>query len=461
MDKRFYAAGLTALLFSGWMCSAQDLVQSTVISDGFRRSEAICRDVETIRGLKFKEKVKTEVQSKEDLRKFIRKSVEEQYGREDAGWYVRALVKVGVLEKDLDLTETMIKLLEGQAAAHYDPESKNCYLLMTDVDPMMLDTILSHELCHALQDQQFNLLDFVIKNTTAMKDNGDATLGKECLIEGDATFVMTGWMIAKAGGIMDTAVTDPMVSVAINMQGAMDYDTIMTMAGSNNDPAFGAFNTAMKDMKDLPRYFMESIYYTYIQGSMMVNFIKTKGGWSAVNELYKNPPQSTEQVLHPEKLTGRRDVPVDVRLPELKTVFPGKWVIKEDDVLGELGLRILFELWSAKEGRDPSAISAAAAGWGGDRYYFLVNSETGKDLLVWKTVWDTVQDAGEFTTAYRIMLSSRFPKMKKAGQSEAGGKTTFQVWEVEPGRFLKLASDGPMVGIVDSTDRSCLDPLWK
>ncbi|MDD4870146.1 MAG: hypothetical protein PHR77_06265 [Kiritimatiellae bacterium] len=446
-----------------WVCSvfAQVPVISKVVEDAFKRSESICREVEKIRILKFKNKVITEVQSKEDFKKFVKKSVDEQYGDENANWYVKALVKMGVLEKDMDLTATLIKILEGQAAAHYDPETKKCNLLITDMDPLMLDLVLSHELYHALQDQYFNLYDFILKDVKAMRDNGDAMFGKQCLVEGDATLVMMAWMVIKQGGITDPALADPMVSMAINMQGAMDYDTIMNMAENSATASLGGLTASIKDMKDLPRYFMESIYATYIQGAMMVNFVKTKGGWNAVGDLYKNPPQSTEQVLHPEKLSGQRDLPVDVRLPELKTKLSEKWLLGEEDVLGELGIKILLEIWANKESRDPVAISTAAAGWGGDRYYFLTNNETGKDLLVWKTVWDTPQDAGEFVTAYRMILSSRFPKMRKAGQSNPGDKFMYQIWEIEPGRFLKLVRQDQMVGIIDSTDRSCLDIMWQ
>ena len=200
------------------------------VQDAFRRTESICRDVEKVRCLKFEKKINTEVQSRADFNGFVKKSIDEQYGKDESVWFVKALVRIGALEKEMDLTETLLKILEGQAAAHYDPETKKCYLLITDMNAMMLDMVLSHELYHALQDQHFNLYDFVIKDKEAVRDNGDATAGKECLIEGDATYVMTAWMLLKQAGLKDAAALDPMVSMAINMQGAMDYDTIMNMA---------------------------------------------------------------------------------------------------------------------------------------------------------------------------------------------------------------------------------------
>ncbi len=450
-----------AFLFIALTVFSQESSIPPAVKDAFNRSESICRDVEQIRLLRFKDRISTEVQNKTDFNRFVKKSISEQYGREEAAWFVKALVRMGALEKEMDLTETLLQILEGQAAAHYDPETKKCYLLVTDMNAMMLDMILSHELCHALQDQHFKLYDFVMKDTKAIRDNGDATAGKECLVEGDATYVMTAWMLMRQAGLKDSAAIDQMVSMAINMQGALDYDAMLNMTESMTDASLGGLATSMRQMKHMPRYFMETLYSVYMQGAVMVNFIKTKGGWEAVNDLFKNPPQSTEQVLHPDKLLGNRDVPVDVRMPEIAAILPRKWAVKEEDVMGELGIRVLLAIWSDKDARDPATIAAAAAGWDGDRYYYLVNEESGKELLVWKTVWDTPQDAGEFITSYRMLLSARFPAMKKEGQSKPGSGLTYQLWEVEPGRFIKLARDGETVGVVDSSDRSCLDLIWK
>jgi len=454
-------AAWVTLLIAG-TASAEETNLSRVVKDGFARTESICRDVEKIRGLKFKSQVKTDVQSNEDFRKYVKKEILEQYGEQGTEWYTRALVKIGALEKDLDLTATFIKILEDQAAAHYDPETKKCYLLMTDVDPLMLGVILSHELCHALQDQYFNLHDMVDPKLKELKDNNDATAAKECVFEGDATVVMMYWLVMDQGKMDDPAAADTLTSMAIGMQGALDYDKLVAMSEDSGDSSmFGGMGKSMKGMKELPRFFMESLYTSYIQGSVMINLIKGKGGWKAVDELYRQPPQSTEQILHPEKLVGKRELPVDVRLPGLNKKFKGDWTVKEENVMGELGLRILFEIWNKDGERDLGAISDVAAGWGGDRYYYLVNEKTGKDLLVWNIEWDTRQDAGEFVTAYRAMLAARFPGLKKSGHSNPGDKYTYQEWEAEPGRFVKLVTQDKMVGIIDSTDRSCLDLIWK
>ena len=131
------------------------------------------------------------------------------------------------------------------------------------------------------------------------------------------------------------------------------------------------------------------------------------------------------------------------------------------DVLGELGMRVFFKLWQKDEAKDASGAASAAEGWGGDRYYYFENKKTGKDLLVWKIVWDTADDAAEFATAYRLLLAERFPNMKKAWTSGEDSRFAYQVWEVEPGRFLKLMRKETESGIIDTTDRGMIDIMWK
>ena len=123
----------------------------------FARTREICESVENIRGLRFSESVRSEVQGQEAFRAYIKEAVARQFGEAGPDAYIDALVRLGVLKESVDFVDTMLGLLKDQAAAYYDPESKGYYLLMTNAPPMALDIISSHELCHALQDQHFDL----------------------------------------------------------------------------------------------------------------------------------------------------------------------------------------------------------------------------------------------------------------------------------------------------------------
>ena len=72
----------------------------------------------------------------------------------------------------------------------------------------------------------------------------------------------------------------------------------------------------------------------------------------------------------------------------------GGRVINEG-VLGEVLIRTFLGEGAAEE---------ASAGWGGDRY--RVWDVSGKTLLVWRSVWDSPQDAREFLAAAQTRLGT-------------------------------------------------------
>ena len=77
--------------------------------------------------------------------------------------------------------------------------------------------------------------------------------------------------------------------------------------------------------------------------------------------MFTKMPDSTEQILHPDKAT---EAPVAVTLPaDLAASLGSGWTVPLQDTFGELQLGIWL-----REGGVPSAEATdAAAGWGGDR----------------------------------------------------------------------------------------------
>jgi len=105
------------------------------------------------------------------------------------------------------------------------------------------------------------------------------------------------------------------------------------------------------------------------------------GGWAAVKRLYKHPPESTEQVLHPEtKLFPTRELPHKVSLAESKAAGA------TSDVLGELSWQIYFSQWKVAAGQRGSG------GLAGDRYVVSA-SKDGHLIGQIATLWDSEADA--------------------------------------------------------------------
>lgn len=434
----------------------------------FSECKQIMKDVEKIRGLKFTNEVKMAVQTPDDFSKYISVEIEKQYGStKEQQAYARALYIIGALKENINLEKTLIDIMKSEAAAHYDPYKKTYYLLMTNLDDEV-GAVSSHELCHALQDQNFDLNKLLEGNSGSASnkvygENSDDTSAKQCLAEGDATLVMMFWMLADEMGINDYSQLSQYVSTTVNMQALMDFETLMQISNAETD-VFGKKNKhakAMKDMENFPRFFMESFYMLYMQGSVFADKVRLKGGWAAINELYRHPPTSTEQILHPEKIIDKREEPIDVKLDYIDDSLPKGWKLVDDDVMGELGVRIFLSIWKKPEQTTNNmnkaeemnhyVIKSAAAGWGGDHYCYFENTESKKHLLIWRTVWDTEKDAKEFEDAYRSISRNRFPSINAEGVKLDKG------FEIMTNRYLKVVRHDKAVDIIDTTDKPLLN----
>src|SRR5207247_4496589 len=69
-----------------------------------------------------------------------------------------------------------------------------------------------------------------------------------------------------------------------------------------------------------------------------------RGGWAAVNDLWKNSPVSTELFLHPEKLqSAKRDEPVAVEVPDISAALGPGYAPACENTLGEFETEMMLE----------------------------------------------------------------------------------------------------------------------
>jgi hypothetical protein len=260
--------------------------------------------------------------------------------------------------------------------------------------------VLSHELRHALQDQYASIHDLL---PDSVGDFDDRRMAVVSLLEGDATLVMERFLLRRLGG-------------------AGDQDLLGLAMPT--PPVEGA-----------PPVLRDQLVLPYILGRSFAQALVKSGGWDAVKSAWSHPPESTEQVLHPEKFAAHESPrPVE---PPYK---PSSGRLLNDGVLGEVLTRTLLG-----EGSD-----AAAAGWGGDRYQ--VWDVSGKTLLVWRSVWDSPADTREFMEAALGAFRARYG----AGQAREGF-TTFTAgawryaWGERDGGVELYSSDDPR--LVAATSR--------
>jgi hypothetical protein len=153
---------------------------------------------------------------------------------------------------------------------------------------------------------------------------------------------------------------------------------------------------------DLPPALVEENFFPYYAGAALIARVLEQHGWAGVDTLYAAPPLSTEQLLHPEKYFTEPDPPTHVEIGGVAALFPADWQELENNVLGELMIRVLFEQFLPKEDA-----RIAAAGWDGDR--FIAYGHGAAAAFVWTSVWDSDGDAEEFLAAYRRVLAKKYP----------------------------------------------------
>jgi len=187
-----------------------------------------------------------------------------------------------------------------------------------------------------------------------------------------------------------------------------------------------------------------------------------QGGWKKVNQLYSDLPQSTEQLLHPEKFLQERDDPIEVRLPPIPHLGE-KWRFIWANTLGELGLSILLrEFLSIDEAR------LASEGWDGDQIRVYEKWRDGAGTLsVGMTIWDSEKDAKEFFSAYVHLIEKKFPQraLKEFTPDQRGWWEAAERIGLATPRIVYLERQGSKVVLMEGADQedfsAILKTLWE
>jgi hypothetical protein len=339
---------------SGQTATAGTAQNAAIIST----TEALLKETSELRELSILRAVKSGAQSRSEIERVIIKNLDAD--TTPAEMYAAELVlkAFGLAPSDFAYRSFLIKLLGEQVAGYYDPKAKQFYL----ADWIELDgqkPVMAHELTHALQDQHFNLQRF----DKWPKGDSDAELAARALIEGDATLAMTLYLTKH-----------PMIALAF-MRSSNDTDT--------------------EQFEKAPRAVRESLLFPYMEGSEWATELYERGGWAMVSQAFAKLPQSTEQIMHPEKYFSY-EPPVKLTLPNFTRALGPGWKRIDNDVSGEWGYYLVLDqfLSNARESK------RAAAGWGGDRFAIYEGPRKSGTFLAQVTAWDTVADAQEFFEAY-------------------------------------------------------------
>ncbi len=370
-------------------------------------------EVSALRGLEETSPISRTFMTRQELADYMAQELEEEYPPEEVEADVRVLAAFDFVPEDYDLLGLMVSLYSSQVVGFYDDEVDTLYVVTDNAAGEELDILarvtFAHEYTHGLQDKHFDLDTFV----DDAKFNDDQLLAHLSLVEGDASLAMTEYLIAHLFELTDE-------EIAQLMEGG--------------DPADEAI------LEAAPAIIRETFIFPYVSGLEFVSALQ-EDGWDAVDAAFADPPQSTEQILHPEKYLSR-DEPTVVTLPPLTDTLGAGWRLVEAETLGEFQTTLYLE-----QQVDEATSTLATEGWDGDQYAVYING--ADEVLVFATVWDSPEDGQEFVDAYAAYAEGKYGQpASEEGQNELWWETEDQVavltWE-ETTALVILGPNRPLV----------------
>lgn len=390
--------------------NAEALMEKTLA-----RALEIQGEVARLREIAFKKEVPAERQSRDAFAEVVKRELAKELPAAESKRLSKALFHTGFVADKIDLGAAMELAVTSQVAAYYDPESGKFYAVSLSDDLSWLEVMTAHELTHGLQDQHFDLRKYYGEKPK-VELTEDAINARRFIVEGEATFVMMLHAAAMRTKKWDSAQLAKQISMGLGfLLGSMTWQQLVEDSKQQAQKIQGVEKEQLEALDKIPPFILVPMLESYLVGAATVAAVYDKGGWKAVSALYTNPPSSTEQVLHPDKLVGKRDEPRAVELPPLAGAT-GKPLM--DETLGELGWRVYLETWDIKDAK------LAAAGWDGDR---LAVYQTPAGLVGMAALtFDSTKDAREFEAAFAGSVAARYPggytpKSKGAFKRADGG----------------------------------------
>ncbi len=308
------------------------------------------------------------IQTREQRRRFVVEEFRRKYSPTRLEAERRALVAWRLVPPDFDLAGFLADLLAEQAAAYYDPVRKRM-VLANWLTPELRRDALAHELVHVIQDRLVNLDRFL----AGRPGHADEGLARQALVEGEAVALQHELRLRQEGRELGR------LPDVVELQRAI------------RSSATGPVLTRA------PAYVRSMLLFPYADGLGFLHAFRQRHPWAGLSDVYRDPPRSASQILHPERYFDRREDPLPIELPDLAAILPaGSRPVIEDE-LGELGLGEALRRFLG---------DAEAIGWRGDRYV-LWDVPAGSPVLMSLTAWDGVERAAEFARAYARVLGGK------------------------------------------------------
>lgn len=235
----------------------------------------------------------------------------------------------------------------------------------SDAGELSLQDVLAHEVAHALQHQHFPSV------YATRAETRDASLARLALIEGDASLVQVLCRAARRreapeDAVEATAAQSPLVDPVVR--------------DDDGKPVEDTEEAGAEASRVLDETFV------YRAGARFVASLYRAGGFALVNRAFLSAPQTTADVLHPQRYLGGVGQRIIGSL-----VPPGSLSVPQAP-LGELGLiGLLLACMPLDEARE------TARGWMGDRVLSAPGAESDRRPLIMVSAWEEERHVRRFS----------------------------------------------------------------
>ena len=335
-----------------------------------------------VSGMPLRHPVPCDFITKEKIKAFLDKRVKEVAKPEELRAEELTLKKFGMVPADFNLAKSTIDLLTEQAAAFYDYDRKKLFVTDTTASENQ-EPVLAHEVAHAIADQNYNLSKFI----KAGRKSDDGATARLAVMEGQATWLMSELLAQKMG------------------QSLKDSPALLAMMSGATEGAAGQYPVFDKS----PLYLRLTLIFPYTKGMLFQNAVLERDGQNGFGEVFRKPPVSTQQILHPEKyFSGVK--PSEPALPQPH--LPKGYKSLVGGSLGELEHAVMLEQYSGKE-----IATELAPHWRGCAFDLLEDKKAARVVLLYAVEWDTEDAARRFFAAYRRQLSKKWKQMTVATET--------------------------------------------
>ena len=334
-------------------------------------ADEVLQQMSEITGLKLLTPLKKSLRSREEIRAYVIKQMNEEKNPAERYADARTAEAFGLLPKGFDLDTFMVNVLTEQIEGLYDPKAQEFYI--ADWSPPDLQRmVMAHELTHALEDQHFHIEAW----SRAARPNEDAELARDAVLEGSAMAAMVEYLMQGTGR---------------SLKDLPEFDPSMLIGDLDNTPT----------LNSAPPFLKDALIFPYISGLNFSAAVLRNSGWPAMAGVFEKPPVSTQQILHPAAYkTGK--TPSTVFLPPLDKILGKEWAKLDENIMGEFGWKEVL-----KQFLDDGRAKSLAASWDGDRYATYEQKDTKKLVLVTRSHLDSEEHAARFFGQYSEALEKK------------------------------------------------------